>query len=402
MTEAARLAKEIYTEVLREVRGNRLIAALVDWDGRLLTFRPGLAAPPPWHSGPISVDLEGKRLRLAGAGKASVSMAQGLELVLGSRISDGLIVTKAGDPGNLARCRILESSHPLLDERSLLAGAAMRGFAESCGPEDVVVLCLSGGASALLEDLPAGWTLAQLRDLNERLLASGVDIHEMNRQRRAVSRLKAGRLAALFAPALVITLVMSDVEGNPPETIGSGPLYCPEVPHLLVADRTTVERAASAAAQARGLRPVVGPKPLSGECRERAASFVSEGLSRLAPGEVGIGTGETVVDLRTVEASFLGQGGRAQEFAMAGAKAIDGQSGVALLCGSTDGTDGPTEASGGVVDGGSVSRALANGVAWEDGMARHDSRRFLEACGGLITTGPSGSNLNDLALLVRT
>lgn len=395
---ASEAALEIYQRVLAAVRGDRLVAETVRLEGDAIRFQ-GRADGQGWTQ-TLSVPLRGRRVRIAGAGKASTAMARGLLERLDGIVSDGLVVGKrfpGEEPESLGNVRVVYGNHPIPGEDSLAAGRGMLEFAASCWENDLVLFCLSGGASALLEDLPDDVSLDQLRRINERALASAATIGEINQLRRQVSNLKGGKLAARFGGAQVICLVLSDVEGNDLRTIGSAPLVAPGIPHILIGDRQTAQEAASTAARDLGFEPVTGPRPLEGEARARAESFAAEGLRRIGPGQVGIATGECVVKVQGD-----GRGGRAQEFAMAASAILAGHPSCAVLCGSTDGTDGPWEYAGGIVDGESVLRAFRQGCSLAECMARNDSERFLRACGGLLRTGSTGSNVNDLALFVRT
>lgn len=394
---AIEAARAIYHRVLDSVRGDRLVHNALRMEEDALHFQ-GKADGQGWTQA-LSVPLRGRRVRIAGAGKASPAMARGIVQRLGGIVADGLVVGKrvAGEEEEgLGSGRLIYGDHPLPGEASLAAGQAMLEFAASCWENDLVLFCLSGGASALLEDLPDAVTLEQLRSINERALASAATIGEINQLRRKASNLKGGKLASRFGGAQVVCLVLSDVEGNDLRTIGSAPLVAPGIPHILIGDREKAEQAASEAARDLGFEPVTGPRPLEGEARARADSFVSEGLRRIRPGQVGIATGECVVK---VEGD--GKGGRAQEFAMAASATLAGHPNIAVLCGSTDGTDGPGEYAGGIVDGESVLRAFRKGCPLAECMARNDSERFLRACDGLLKTGSTGSNVNDLALFVR-
>lgn len=414
--EASRVALSIYQDVIEGVRGSALIEASVRRDGNILYVQDE------------AIHLSGfNRIRVAGAGKASVAMAEGLENVLGHHISDGLIITKRGDAQRLNRCEVIEASHPVPDESSLVAGERMLAFARSCREDDLVLFVLSGGASSLMEALAEGLTLADLQTTTDELLRSGFDIGVMNAVRSRLSRIKAGGLARAFGAARVVPIVLSDVIGNRLATIGSGPFvtndgvevppevldrlsspvraevlthgWCPTppVPHYVVGSVSLAIQLAAMAARERGLRPLPIADPLTGEARQMAREVVHQATrfakeNRAEPFCMILG-GETTVTVRG-----KGKGGRAQEMAVAGAVPLAKLSNSALLVGSTDGTDGPTEAAGGLVDPDSVTRS---GLDPRKILVNNDAFRFLEASGGLIVTGPTGSNVNDICLLVR-
>lgn len=418
---ASELALQIYGRVLDAVRADRLMAAAVQREGDLL-FVQG----QPY-------DLSAyRRVLIAGAGKASVPMAQELGRILGDRLSGGLIVTKEGHAEPVDRIEVLEAAHPVPDATSLAAGARLLEFAQAATDEDLVLFLLSGGASSLTEAPVEGITLEDLQATNRLLLASGADISLMNAIRSRVSRIKAGGLARAFAPATVAALVLSDVLGNALPTIGSGPLVAaparevsfelldalppvvrsevlagdlfpretPRVDHFVIGSVSVAVHAAADAARHFGVVPLPYADPLLGEAREMARRIVALAGRQIKarPGEEFclIFGGETTVTLKG-----SGRGGRCQEMALAAAPKLARLAGTAFLAVGTDGTDGPTDAAGGLVDPGSLVRAKDAGVDHRRALVNNDSYRFLEASGGLVKTGPTGSNVNDLCLVVR-
>lgn len=418
---ASELALQIYARVLEAVRADRLLSAAVEREGDLL-FVQG----QPY-------DLSSfRRVLVAGAGKASVPMAQALGRILRDRLDGGLIITKTGQSEPVEGLEVFEAAHPVPDASSLLAGERLLSFAEAANADDLVIFLLSGGASALTEAPVDGISLDDLQATNQLLLASGADISLMNAIRSRISRVKAGGLARAFAPATVVALVLSDVVGNALTTIGSGPLVAavprdisfdlldalpsavraevlagelfpretPKVAHYVIGSVSVAVHAAADAARHLGIVPLPYGDPMQGEAREMARRIVAL-TGRQAKARSGeefcmIFGGETTVTLQGD-----GRGGRCQEMALAAAPRIARMPGTAFLAAGTDGTDGPTDAAGGLVDPGSLLRAKDANVDHRRALVNNDSYRFLEASGGLIKTGPTGSNVNDLCLVVH-
>lgn len=367
-------------------------------------------------------------VHLIALGKAAEAMAAGAFDQLNGVIARGLIVTKAGH-ADLAAWRgrpvqLLESAHPVPDERSLAAGQALLEFIAATPPTEQCLVLLSGGASSLVDVLPPGADIADLQRLNRYLLASGQDIHAINRLRRACSLIKGGRLAQRLAPRPVLALLISDVEGDDPAVIGSGPLtpstdapvraaeLPAELQHLLVAQpvpqpgeasfarieqeiiASNAQALAAAAerAQALGLAVHRQPEFLRGEAAELGASLAQH-LLRAPPG-IHLWGGEPTVTLPP----HPGRGGRMQALALAAAQVLAGQDDVLLLAAGTDGSDGPTEDAGALVDGGTVARCRAGGQEPAQALAAADAGSALAASGDLLSTGPTGTNVMDLVI----
>ena len=386
------------------------------------------------------------RLWLVAAGKASLGMADAAIAALGERVSGGVVAHPAGAAGLAdgrtgwpAGVRRIAAGHPLPDEESLEAGERARRLAASAGAEDVVLVLLSGGASALLESLPPGVSLAELRRVTLALQHAGADIAELNTVRRCLSRLKGGELARWAAPARVVTLALSDVLGDRPEDIGSGPTVpsptgsCqavevlarsgvgstapeamaalarlgerPSAPadpadryHVIASNRLAAEAVAQEAAR-RGFRSQVVTTFLQGEAREAgkliggcAASVLRHAVPFAAPACLVFG-GETTVTVRGA-----GRGGRNQEVALGAALALAGWDRTAVFSFATDGVDGPTCAAGAVATGDTLGRAAALGLSPYRALAANDSEPFFHALGDLWVSGPTGTNVNDLTL----
>jgi len=363
-------------------------------------------------------------------GKAACAMAQGAHEVLGASIVDALVVTKQGHAESLP-WPVLEAGHPLPDDQSLVAGQRLIDFAAAIPPGATVLVLLSGGASALVEALPEGMNLAQLRVLNDWLLASGLDIVAMNRIRKRLSRIKGGRLARLLAPRPVLCLAISDVPGDDPRAIGSGPLVAdaslqaapdttglpPDVAEALrnsppapttddacfhnvqfeiIARLVDAKRAAAEAARQLGYRVTLHPEFIEGDALA-AGARLAQALLAAPAGEVQVWGGETTIKLPP----HPGQGGRNQSLALTAALALRGQEKIWFLSAGTDGTDGPTPDAGALVDGGTIARGETEGVPARQALVTADAGKFLEASGDLIQTGATGTNVMDLMLGLR-
>ena len=367
---------------------------------------------------------------LLSIGKAACAMAQGAHEVLGASIIEALVVTKHGHAESLP-WPVLEAGHPLPDEQSLAAGQELLDFAARIPPGAAVLLLLSGGASALVEVLPKGKNLAQLHALNDWLLASGLDIAAMNQLRKRLSRIKGGRLAALLAPRPVLCLAISDVPGDDPRVIGSGPLvadnslhaaldtaslppvvaealrYSPPAPvaddacfnnveFAIIARLDDAKRAAAAAARQLGYRATLHPEFINGDALA-AGTRLAQVLLTAPAGEIQIWGGETTIKLPP----HPGRGGRNQSLALAAAQILADQRNVWFMSGGTDGSDGPGLDAGALVDGGTVTRGEQEGLNVSQALAAADAGSFLEASGDLIQTGPTGTNVMDLMLGLR-
>jgi hydroxypyruvate reductase len=364
---------------------------------------------------------------LISIGKAACAMAQGAHAALGARVVDALVVTKRGHAGALP-WPVLVAGHPLPDEQSLVAGQRLIDFVAVIPPDATVLVLLSGGASALVEALPEGMDLAQLRALNDWLLASGLDIAAMNRLRKRLSCIKGGRLARLLAPRPVLCLAISDVPGDDPRAIGSGPLTAdsslqmefditgipPAVAEVLrksppapgaddvsfqnvrfeiIARLDDAKQAAAAAARQLGYRVTLHPEFIEGDALV-AGARLAQALLAAPTGEVQVWGGETTIKLPP----HPGQGGRNQSLALAAALALHGQANAWFLSVGTDGTDGPTADAGALVDGGTIARGEAEGMSARQALATADAGTFLAASGDLIQTGATGTNVMDLML----
>lgn len=388
--------------------------------------------------------FEPERVLVLAAGKAAGPMAGAAVELLGDLVSGGLVVTKDGhEVPDVVRETGLEvhlASHPEPDGRGEEAARRAAGMAEGLGEGDLLLCLISGGASALLADPDPSVGLADLGSLTGSLLRSGASINEINAVRKHVSSLKGGGLARLAAPAGVISLLLSDVVGDDPSAIASGPTVpdpttlddaravldahgiqppasvaslldsAPETPKegdeifekvtnlICGGGRSSVE-AASESARGLGYEPLLVSTSMNGDARGIAAAYaamIRESLqsgSPAAPPCALVSGGEATVVVRGEEP---GQGGPNQEFVLALACELEGVEGWDAFAVDTDGNDGSTEAAGGLVDGETARRSREAGVDPAKALSRNDSRRALEAAGALLVTGPTGTNVNDL------
>ncbi|MFO7563011.1 MAG: DUF4147 domain-containing protein [Enhygromyxa sp.] len=397
-----------------------------------------------------------------GAGKASAAMAAALVERFGSRIAGGLVIVKHppaslepadadadGTIGRVGAIEIMLGDHPIPGPRTAAAVARLRALAGRVGPRDLVLCPISGGASALLSEptLAADeWT-----ELHELLLARDVSIQAINKLRRRFDALKAGGLARLLAPATVVGLIISDVVGDELALVGSGPTVYPSegedheyrallaelderlrdlpaslrralehppalpehpridgrpqgVHQVLLARNGDAREAACRRARAEGLDSIVLLPALGGLAADQGRRLAS--LLVALPEELPIAPpcclvtgGETTVALGSEPVTGLG--GRNQELALAAIEGLAGTPELALLSLATDGEDGPTDAAGALVTGESLGEAEALGLDFADALARHTSHELLERLGALVRTGPTGTNVCDLALLFR-
>jgi glycerate 2-kinase len=395
-------------------------------------------------AGPLRLDLDRVgRVLVLGAGKAGASMARTVEVMLGARVSEGYVVVKDGYRLPTARIEIAEAGHPVPDGRGVAASARLLALAESATADDLVIFLVSGGGSALTPAPAPPVTLEEKQALTRLLLAGGATINELNAVRKHLSRFKGGLLARAASPATILTLALSDVIGDPLDVIASGPTapdpstyadaldvlerrgvldrtprsiverlragaageiaetpkpgdrVFERVTNLVIANNALVVDAAAAEAERLGYRPHVLTRSLQGEAREIAPDLVAR--ARALPGPAAlIAGGET-----TVTVQGRGRGGRCQEFALAAALALEAGESLVVLAAGTDGTDGPTDAAGGLTDAGTVARSRAAGLDPARALADNDAHALLTATGDGVVTGPTNTNLLDLYLILR-
>ena len=384
------------------------------------------------------------RCVVVGAGKSAALMAAALEDAWPDVALGGLVVTRYGHAVPTRRIEVVESAHPVPDAQGEAAARRILGLVQGLTADDLVLALISGGASALMS-LPAdGLTLADKQAVNRALLACGAPIGEMNTLRKHLSAIKGGRLAAAAAPARVVTLAISDVPGDDPAVIGSGPtvpdptrfadaralvarygIVLPpavaarlaqdadetpkpgQLPHAefrMIATPAMALQAAAAAARSAGLTPLILGDALEGEAREAgtlmagiARSVRSHALPLPAPAVL-LSGGETTV---TIGTGAAGRGGRNTEFLLALALALDAAPGIWAIAGDTDGIDGTEDAAGAVVAPDTLARAVAAGLSPRAVLAGHDSYGLFDGIGDLLRTGPTLTNVNDVrAILV--
>lgn len=371
------------------------------------------------------------RVILVAAGKAAWRMASAAVSALGERIDTGIVITKYGHAqGTIPGVACREAGHPVPDENSFSAAREALALTENLTADDTVLFLLSGGGSALFESpLVSG---AELQDITAQLLACGADIVEINTIRKRLSAVKGGRFALHCRPASVFSVVLSDIIGDPLDMIASGPaapdsstcaealaiaqkyglrlsdgaLAClrTETPKTLpnAVSRVTGSvralcDAAEQAAQALGYRCIRLTDCLNCEAREAGRFLAAVARTHASPSEplAFLAGGETVVHL-----TGAGRGGRNQELALAAAEGLTGLTEAAVFSFGSDGSDGPTDAAGGFVDQDSFAALRAAGLDPADVLRRNDAYPALERIGGLIRTGPTGTNVNDLAMLL--
>ena len=432
-------------------------------DARLI-FEAGLEAADPvvsirrhlqvdgpiLHAGESGYDLTNyKNVYVVGAGKATAKMALAVEELLDERSTGGIVIVKRGHTVPLRKLEIVEAGHPIPDQAGVNATETIVGLLRRTLESDLILCLISGGASALLASPRAGLSLQDKQQTTQALLNCGATIHEVNAIRKHISNVKGGRLAELAYPSTVISLVLSDVIGDAVDIIGSGPTApdsstfadclsiieqygvgkmipgvvrgflqkgaageAAETPkagdpifhrvqNLIVGNNRVALSAAKERAEALGYHTLVLSNSVDGEAKKVAvdhaaiAKDVLAGHGRVNRPACIISGGETTV---TIEGDGLG--GRNQEFALAAAVEIDGMAGVVVLGGGTDGTDGPTDAAGAIVDGTTLQRAREKGLDARDYLQRNDSYPLLKTVGDLLVTGPTMTNVMDLRVVL--
>jgi glycerate 2-kinase len=380
----------------------------------------------------------GGRCIVVGAGKSAAVMAAALEEAWPDVAMEGAVVTRYGHAVPTRRIEVIEASHPVPDANSERGARRLLDLVRGLTPNDLVIALMSGGASALLAAPAPGLTLSDKQAINRALLACGASIGEMNTVRKHLSAIKGGRLAAAAAPAQVVTLAISDVPGDDPAVIGSGPTVpdpttfadaralmerygigqsaavaerlrqdadetpkCGSLPHTsfqLIATPMMALRAAAAMARDLGLTPVILGDALEGEAHE--VGVVHAGIARsiqahgepVAPPAVLLSGGETTV---TIGSKAAGRGGRNTTFLLGLALALDGRGGVWGIAGDTDGIDGMDDVAGAMLAPDTLARVRAMGLDPRGMLAAHDSHGFFDAVGDAIRIGPTLTNVND-------
>ena len=417
---------------LRAIEPGRLVRAAVTCDGASLRF------------GDRVHDAGRGRVWILSVGKAALAMASAAVGVLGPHLAGGLAITRYGYGGIVAGLRVFEAGHPFPDRHGLLASREVVDWIDRVDDGDLVLCLLSGGGSALLARPPDEIDVEELATTTRILLESGAAIDEINTVRRHLSRLQGGRLARLLDPAEVWTLALSDVVGDRLEAIASGPTVpdpttfrdawrvlearrllgavppsvrtylergltgqVPETPkpgdpafartlaRVIGGNRTIVDAICRSGREV-GLRVVRVDEPAVGEARE-----VGRDLGRRAR-SLAANAGESILMVAggetTVRVVGSGLGGRNQELALAAAIEIDGLTNVRIAALATDGTDGPTDAAGAIVDGETIARAGDAGLAASEALAGNDAHPLLAASGDLLFTGPTRTNVADVTV----
>ncbi len=403
------------------------------FDAAVASAQPALCLPPNLPAPPKG------RTVVIGAGKASAAMAAALEAHWPGELS-GLVVTRYGYEVPCQRIEIVQAAHPVPDAAGLAAAQRIRSLVTGLTEDDLVIALISGGGSALLVDPAPGLTLADKQAINTALLKSGATISEMNCVRRHLSAIKGGRLAAACHQARVLTLLISDVPGDSPVDIASGPTvadpstcaqalailerYRIDIPpaaqtllnsrageslkpgdprlarcetRLITAPQIALEAAAQVARQA-GITPYILGDSLEGEARDLGtmmAGIARQVAQRGQPFSVPcvlLSGGETTVSLR---GETTGRGGRNVEFLLALALGLDGLPGVYAIAGDTDGVDGAEPIAGAIVTPDTLARAWAQGIAPRHSLDQHDGHGFFSALGDSVITGPTLTNVND-------
>lgn len=383
-----------------------------------------------------------------GAGKATALMAAEIEKILGSRISEGHIVVKYGHSSSLEHIKVTEAGHPVPDDNGFLATRRILEIASAASENDLVICLLSGGGSALLADHPEGASPSDMMKLNEVLVNSGASISEINAVRKHLSNVKGGQLARAVYPATLISLILSDVPGDNLQVIASGPTapdtstftealevlrkyriessvpgnlmkyleegkdgIHPETPHagdivfsktsnILVGTNRTALEAARLKALEYNFNSIVVTDKLEGDAERVAEYLVQEALrgrddeNYFKPLCLLFG-GET-----TLQMTGSGKGGRNQHLALLCSVLLKDQPGITILSGGTDGNDGPTDATGAVVDSDTSKKAVAQGMRPGDYIATFDSYHFFKKAGGHIVTGPTMTNVMDIVVVI--
>jgi hydroxypyruvate reductase len=392
---------------------------------------------------------EYERIWVVGAGKGAAPMAYAIEKLLEERIFEGAIVVKDGYGLPLERVRIHEARHPVPDQRGVQGGEDILSLVKRAKERDLVISLLSGGGSALLVAPAQGVTLEDKQEVTRLLLACGATIHEINTVRKHLSRIKGGGLARSAHPARVVSLILSDVIGDNLDVIASGPVVPdPSTFHqaetvlkgysiwkktpksvrvhiekgvngeigetakpgdpsfqnditALVGTNLQALEAAKKKAESQGYRTLILSAMIEGETREVArmhAGIAKEIIASehpIPPPACVLFGGETTVTLQG-----KGKGGRNMEFALASALALDGERHVVVLSGGTDGTDGPTDAAGAIVDGETVGRAHLLGLDPMDHLLRNDAYPLFQSLGDLVITGPTRTNVMDVCIML--
>jgi len=431
------LARGCFKAGIEGVAPDRLIRDHVRSDERTLTI-----------SGQVFDLSRIARIFVVGAGKASGLMALALEEVLGDRVTGGAVVVKYGHAAPCRKIGIMEAAHPYPDQAGVDAAQKILRLCEEAREGDLVLCTWSGGGSALLADAPGGCALEDVSRLSKALVNSGADIGEINAVRKHLSRVKGGQLARLAYPARVVSLILSDVVGDPQDVIASGPtaadpttfedalvvlrkyrLEAETPPHVLqvlndgASGRLPETPKAGDPALARTVNRIIGSNRIALEHAARYAQSQGmeakivtdrlEGATEAAAAEIVRAACEAQLDRdfskpacllfggeTTLRVSGSGVGGRNQHLALKAALLLRGCRGITVLAGGTDGTDGPTDMAGAVVDGSTCSEAERVGADAGESLRAFDAYPFFKKVGGHVHTGPTLTNVMDMAIVI--
>ncbi len=331
-----------------------------------------------------------------GAGKAAASMAVALEAAWPDVNIEGVVVTRYGHFLATQKIKVLEAAHPVPDAASEAAAREIMATVQGLTPQDHVIALISGGASALLALPVPGLTLADKQLVAKALLASGAPIATMNRIRRQLSAVKGGKLAAACAPARLVTLAISDVPGDSPAIIGSGPTWFEGADYRMIATPQMALEAAAAFAQAHHLKAKILGDALEGESAELGRIMAAQALAESGP-VVLLSGGETTV---TIGDSKPGRGGRNTEFLLSLAIALDGARNIYAIAGDSDGIDGTEDAAGALISPDTLARARNAGLDPLAYLNAHDSYSLFATLNDLVITGPTLTNVNDIRAIL--
>jgi len=438
ITELKRMALNIFYEALKSADPEEAVAKSFKVKHNLLNVRE------------IDYSLNRfKSIYVIGAGKACARIARAIEQNLSERITEGIVIVKYGHKVPLKKIILREASHPVPDQAGIKATQKLISLAEKAGKDDLVINLLSGGASALMVAPAPGITLEDKQITTELMLKSGMRIDEINAVRKHISRVKGGQLAKILFPATIISLILSDVIGDRLEVIASGPtapdpstfshaisllkIYkiwtrvpasvrkvlmlglngkIPETPkpgdeifkrvqNLIIGSNRISLEAAKSRAEKLGLNTIILSSEIQGDVREIAKQYgalfqrILKTGAPVKPPACIIAGGEP-----TVKVLGRGKGGRNQELALAVAMEIQGLKGALFLSAGTDGTDGPTDAAGAIADFETISRAKKLGLDPQKFLAENNSYNFFKPLKDLIITGPTGTNVMDIHILL--
>ena len=443
LDEMKRTAKVIFSKALSAVDPSKILKETIRIEGDHLSIKIE-------RDSERIFDLKRfHRIFLAGTGKASNSMAHAIEELFGDRVTKGVITTKYGHLLPLKQTQSIEAGHPIPDRKGYEGARKIQRLLKESGPDDLVIFLLSGGASALLPFPADGIDLKEKQEVTQLLLDSGADIKEINTVRKHISRVKGGWVAKWAYPSTVIAFILSDVVGDQLDVIGSGPTVpdpstfeesleilkkydllnevapsvrkhlqsgkegkveetpkpgeavFERVSNILIGSNILALREAKREAESLGFNAIILSSSIEGETREASRFFTAVAKEVISSGNPVprpaciLSGGETTVTIKS-----KGQGGRNQEFALAGALEISGIEKIVLLSGGTDGTDGPTDASGALADHTTVQRAETMGLNPNVHLENNDAYPFFQKLGDLLITGPTHTNVMDVRIML--